>query len=301
MLVAAAAARLRPVPALVRTYHALSRARAAGRGRAGRTALALSDKVAGFVARRYLDHGVAFTEAGCSDVVRRYGLREDRVSAIPNGVDTDRFKPLISNVVRDRFRDELGFGPADVLVGAVGRLVAVKGHRVLIDAFELVAREEPSAALMLVGDGPLRDELKAAVRASGAVDRIRLVGERPIDATFYGGLDLFAYPSIAGAYGLVVLEAMACGVPVVASRLQGTDELIAEGENGLLVNPADPAALATTLLRLVRSAADRRRLGDRARRDAMQYSDTAMVQRYEALYRSLLSGEQSPSAEAPAD
>jgi glycosyltransferase involved in cell wall biosynthesis len=191
-------------------------------------------------------------------------------------------------VPRDRFRDELGFGPADVLVGAVGRLVPVKGHRVLIDAFERLAREEPGAGLVLAGDGPLREELKAAGRASDAGHRIRLVGERAVDANFYGSLDLFAYPSVAGAYGLVVLEAMACGLPVVASRLQGTDELIAEDGNGLLVHPADPSALATALLRLVRSAAERRRLGDQARHDAMKYSETAMVQHYEALYRSLL-------------
>ena len=288
MLVAAAATRLRPVPALVRTYHSLTGARAAGRGRVGRAVLALGDKVAGFVARRSLDHGVAFTEAGCSDVLRRYGLRTDTVSAVPNGVDIERFKPLTANQARDRFREELGFGPTDVVFGTVGRLVTVKGHRILVDAFERVAREEPRVGLVLTGDGPLRDELGAAVHAASAAARIRLLGQRRTDAKLYGSLDVFVYPSVAGAYGLVVLEAMACGLPVVASRLQGTEELIADGDNGLLVSPADPGALATALLNLVRSAAERRRVGDQARRDAMQYSDTAMVERYEALYRMLL-------------
>jgi glycosyltransferase involved in cell wall biosynthesis len=109
-----------------------------------------------------------------------------------------------------------------------------------------------------------------------------------MDAEFYASLDVFAYPSVAGAYGLVVLEAMACGLPIVASRLQGTEELIREDKNGLLVRAEDPPSLAAALLRLVRSAADRRRLGDQARHDAMGYSETAMVERYEALYRSLL-------------
>jgi glycosyltransferase involved in cell wall biosynthesis len=289
MLVAAPAVRLLRVPVFVRTYHMLSRARATGQGRLSRALLGIGYRVADFVARGSIDRGVAFVEAGRSDAIRDHGLSPRMVMTISNGVDTERFRPLASREPGLALRHEFGLGRDDLVVGAIGRLVTVKGHEILVDAFRRVARAEPRARLVLVGDGPQRKPLELVVGRSEAADRIRLVGARPAGPDVYGALDLLVYPSLAGAYGLVVLEAMACGLPVVASRLEGTDELIVDGTNGILVPAADPVALAGAILRLMADAAERHRLGTRARADVVaRYSEAQMIERYEALYASLL-------------
>jgi glycosyltransferase involved in cell wall biosynthesis len=170
----------------------------------------------------------------------------------------------------------------------VGRLDPVKAQRDLLAALERLAPRHPSLRLEFVGDGPLRDALAAEARERGIADRVRFRGEvaRPEDA--YAAFDVFALPSLNEGISNTILEAMASGLPVVATRVGGNPELVVEGATGTLVSPENPAELAAAIERYLDDPALRRAHAaagrERAERD---FSIRTMVRRYEDLYASL--------------
>jgi sugar transferase (PEP-CTERM/EpsH1 system associated) len=206
-----------------------------------------------------------------------------KIVTIRNGVDTDRFRP------RDGSRPARAPGdPEPLVLGTVGRLDPVKAQRDLLAALARLAPRHPGLRLELVGDGPLRDALAAEARERGIADRVRFRGEvaRPEDA--YAAFDVFALPSLNEGISNTILEAMASGLPVVATRVGGNPELVVEGATGTLVSPEDPAELAGAIERYLDDPALRRAHAtagrERAERD---FSIRTMVRRYEDLYASL--------------
>jgi glycosyltransferase involved in cell wall biosynthesis len=180
-----------------------------------------------------------------------------------------------------------------VLAGTVGRLQAVKDQLTLVRAFaQCVARRLPGSeqlCLLIAGDGPLRAEVEDEVRACGLGARIWLAGEREDVPEVLRSLDFFVLPSISEGISNTVLEAMASALPVVATAVGGNSELVVDGETGVLVPPADPAALATALSTCAADAALRQRLGQAGRRRVEQgFSLDGMVERYTDLYQHLL-------------
>ncbi len=159
-----------------------------------------------------------------------------------------------------------GDGPLRIL--GVGRLVGVKGHVVLLEALRLLADQGVDAEADVVGGGPLQEELERRARALGLGERVRWHGALGHDAVaaLYAQADVFCLPSFAEGLPVVVLEAMAAGLPVVASRITGIPEAITDAEDGLLVTPARPDLLAEALARLARDPELRARLGGAARR-----------------------------------
>jgi sugar transferase (PEP-CTERM/EpsH1 system associated) len=167
-------------------------------------------------------------------------VRPEKVRVVPNGVDTARFKPPAE---RDRLRQQHGYGPTDLLFGAVGRLTPVKDYRSLLEAFDQLSRRDRDGRLLIVGDGPDQPALEAEVRQRGLSDRVRLAGFHADVAPWLGMLDVFVQPSLMEGMSNSVLEAMAVGVPVVATAVGGTPEVVEHQVTGLLVPPATPAAL----------------------------------------------------------
>lgn len=207
--------------------------------------------------------------------------------AIPNGVDARRFRPADADA-RLRLRAKLGFAADDCLIGCVASFTPVKRHDVLIDAFAALCAHHDRCFLLLVGDGLLRGPIEERIAASGLGARVRLLGARADVEEVLPALDLFVLASATEGMSNAILEAQACGLPVIATAVGGNGELVADGANGLLVRAGDVAALARALAALAADPAQRHALGAAARvRVERELSLDAMVAAYDAMYREL--------------
>ncbi|WEN41428.1 Putative glycosyltransferase EpsF [Thauera sp. GDN1] len=224
-----------------------------------------------------------------SYLVDRVGIAPERVERICNGVDTARFRPA---AVREPLAGSTFDDTALVIVGTVGRLQAVKDQVNLVRAFALARGQGRAGArlrLLIAGDGPQRADVEAEIRAAGIGDVTWLAGERSDVPELMRALDVFALPSQAEGISNTILEAMASGLPVVATDVGGNAELVAEGETGALVPARDPDAMARELLRYTEDAALRHAHGVAGRKRVEQnFSIDGMVMRYTRLYEDLL-------------
>lgn len=203
-------------------------------------------------------------------------IAEERLHLIPNAVDVGRFAGAA--------RPHEG-----LVIGALGNLRLVKGHDVLLRAFARVVDARPDARLVIAGEGEARAGLERLARELGVAGAVELPGAVGDVPGFLLGLDLFAHPSIAEGLPLALLEAMAAGLPVVASRLPAIAEALEGGACGRLVEPGDADALGTALLALADDPATAAGLAAAARaRVAAAYSLDAHVNAHERLFRELL-------------
>jgi glycosyltransferase involved in cell wall biosynthesis len=234
------------------------------------------------LAARGTDRVVGVSDDLTRVLIEDGGSPPDRTLTISNGVDTDAFRPGSRSLA---VRAPLGLGPDVPLVGIVARLAPVKDHACLIEAFALVHQRRPDAVLALVGDGPLRGALEAQVKSLGLASVVRFAGPASSMPPIYRDLDVFVLSSTAEGTSVSVLEAMATGLPVVATAVGGTPALLDGGSAGLLVPSGDPTALAGALVDLLDDPARRRALGAAARLRAERlFSERAMVDRYLELY-----------------
>ena len=197
----------------------------------------------------------------------RSGYPAEKVIAIPNGVHLERVRPAR---MREEVRLELGIGPAVPLIGTVGRLSPVKGHAHFLEAARLILQREPRARFLVVGDGPLRDQLERTARALGIGDACAFVGARPDVYDLVAAMDVFVLSSLGEGIPMALLEAMALGTPVVATAVGGVPEVVAHRATGLLVASGDEPGLAEACLELARDPGKARTLAARARRAAEQ-------------------------------
>jgi glycosyltransferase involved in cell wall biosynthesis len=187
----------------------------------------------------------------------------------------------------------LGVSPGDQVIGTISRLVWKRGHEELLEAAAIVTREEPSVKLAVVGDGPLRPALEARAAALGLNGGVRFLGAVPHAAGLLPHFDVFVLSSVWEGMSNSLLEAMAAGRPVVATRVGGNPEVVVDGETGLLVPPRDAPALAEAMLRLLRDRELARRFGDAAkRRVESHFTLEQMVGRMQELYDQLLARRQ---------
>jgi glycosyltransferase involved in cell wall biosynthesis len=236
---------------------------------------------------RRTERVVACSEHVRDHLVRRVGLPSEKVVLVYNGVDTELFTPAApDDAERAAVRAELGFGPDDVLIGTVGHLNRQKGHDVLIEALPQVLRREPAARIVIAGRGPLRKRLETLAADHGVSSKVQfagLVGDVP---RLLRAFDVFAFPSRWEGFGIALTEAMAAGLPVVASRTGGITEIVEDGVSGLLVKPGDPAELAAALARVLRGPDTARELVRNAlARVRERFSLTRTVERMAAIYR----------------
>lgn len=222
-------------------------------------------------------------------LVHRVGIAADRVGQIYNGVDTERFFPAGQRSAIPG----CPFGPQHWLVGTVGRMQEVKDQTNLARAFVLALRTRPALGdrlrLVMVGGGPLRAQAQAILDEAGMADLAWLPGERADIPDILRGLDLFVLPSLAEGVSNTILEAMASGLPVVATAVGGNRELVRPGTTGTLVPAADSAALAAALADYALDPAAARRAGLAGRAEIeRRFSIGAMVDAYHGLYGKLL-------------
>src|ERR1700761_415725 len=226
-------------------------------------------------------------------LVERVGIRPERITTICNGVDTDKFHPAE--------RKPMALLPASlqgeglVVIGTVGRLQPVKDQQALLGAFaELVGEGGPGAAsarLLMVGNGPLREALEAQAQELGIAHLVTFAGDRTDVAQLLQCMDVFVLPSLAEGISNTVLEAMATGLPVLATRVGGNVELVQDGGNGALFEVGDVAALKRLLAGYLSEPDTRRRHGERSRQLAVEsFSLKAMVDGYRGAYERLMRG-----------
>lgn len=231
-------------------------------------------------------------------VVEQWRLPPDRVEVITNGVDLNRFKPATDNRA---MRASLGIPCGAFVIGSVGSLREVKNPRFLVRAFAEFSRRANDSFLLIVGDGPLRSELEAMGRALGVSRRILFRGRQTNVRDHIVAMDLFVQPSFKEGSPTAVLEALACGVPVIAARSSGCVELQERTGLPLLVDGHDDTALAEQLIGLHADAGRRAVLGQQGRQVvAESFSFERMINAYERTYRALIDVE-SPVAVGAAE
>ncbi len=241
----------------------------------------------------FVKHYIALSRDLADYLTHTIGITGHRVAQIYNGVDATRFQPANS---RQPIPGSPFHGANYWLVGTAGRMQTVKDQTNLAQAFVLAIQQAPRLRsrlrLVMVGDGPLRAASQAILDEAGITDLAWLPGERQDVPDIMRGLDCFVLPSIAEGVSNTILEAMASGLPVIATAVGGNPELVVEGESGLLVPPSDPAQLATALIELADDPERARAMGKHGRQLVeSNYSMGAMVRHYQQLYDRLFYGK----------
>ena len=233
-------------------------------------------------AMRRFDCVASVSQAQAQRVVRA-GVKPSRMATIPNAVPIDHLPPR--DPARRAAVEALFPSPPRIIVAAAGRLSPEKGFEVFVEAAAQATAKRPEAGFVLFGDGPLREQLTNAVRARGLQDRFILAGFRADLADLLPQVDVQVLSSYAEGLPVILLEAMAAGVPVVATRVGGVPEVVADGVHGLLVDAGDAAGLAKGIEQLLASNELRQRLGLAGRaRIIDQFSSSMQGERYRALF-----------------
>jgi L-malate glycosyltransferase len=214
------------------------------------------------------------------------GLPAQRVAVIRNGIEPGSRPPLAARLAA---RSSLGLAPDALVVVTAGRLDPVKDLPALIDALAIVRRGQSAARLVIIGDGPERARLEQQAATLGLTSAVSFAGYRGDVRQLLAAADVYANSSIHEGISLTILEAMAAGLPVVATRVGGTPEVVLDPETGVLVPVRSPAALAAALDNLLHTPGRRRAMGDAARvRVINHFSIDTMVTRYLEAYHSSL-------------
>jgi glycosyltransferase involved in cell wall biosynthesis len=236
-----------------------------------------------------LDAAIAVSRATGRDWIERTHIPARRVVTVYNGIDPDRFARQRS---RADARRHLGLPEDALVVGGLGRLDEAKGFAYRIAAAARLQGEVPNLVVAIAGEGPLRKSLENEAAQLGVAQRVRFLGfQRDVQLTL-DALDVFALPSLSEALPYAVLEAMACGLPVVGTTVGGVPEIIVPGETGFLVPPCNPNALAERLRILLRDADLRARMGMVGRERVIRhFHERDMVRQTIQLYREVLRGQ----------
>jgi glycosyltransferase involved in cell wall biosynthesis len=258
-----------------------------------RNGLARSFKDSAF--NRFIARGVARfvvnAHALAEELLRYRWVPRDRVSVIYNGVDL----PFYSWPRVDEARRRWGLPHDSLLVVAAGRLVAEKGHTDLVEAAALLRASHPRLQVVIAGEGPQAEPLREQIASLGLNDTVRLVGFEPDIPAALHGADIYCHPSRREGLPNAVLEAMAAGLPVVATAIDGTPEVVSPDETGFLVGPADPRALAERLDLLLSRGDLRYNFGRRARhRVEDAFSLSICRRRWETLLGEVIAARRAP-------
>jgi glycosyltransferase involved in cell wall biosynthesis len=218
--------------------------------------------------------------------LREMGFSSSRLVTLVNGVDTNRFIPAN----RNKSREQIGLPQNAFVIGIVGRFVGLKRHEDLIHAFNSVAKSFPDAYLLIVGGGGEEEQkIVARVNSSPAKERIRITGFQNDPLPFYQAMDLLAVPSLHEGMSNVVLEAMSCGVPVLAHNVCGNAEVIAHDVDGIVADLGSIEKLQRELQKALNQRDILSIIGNKAREKALrQFSLASMAANYAKLYSELL-------------
>jgi glycosyltransferase involved in cell wall biosynthesis len=214
------------------------------------------------------------------------GPIDRKITVICNGVDTKRYGQSVDRVL---VRSQLGLAANARLIAMVGTLKKVKGHCYMIETMASLVSQFPDLHLLFIGDGELRDELEAQVAALDLCERVHFLGNRHDVPDLLAASDIFVLPSLWEGLSMALLEAMASGLPVVASKVSGTVQAIIPNQTGLLVPPGDVERLTEAIRQLLSDPVRAQAMGAAARRRVeAEFSAKKQANEHLALYHRLL-------------
>jgi glycosyltransferase involved in cell wall biosynthesis len=238
--------------------------------------------------RSFFRHHIAVSNATREGLIKRAGIVKEDITVIGSFANTDEYNPEERRSRRDAQRAALNIKEDDFVVGIAGRITAKKGWRVFLDALHCLAKSGNVPVAVVSGHGPERSEFEAAVAALPTV--LRLHDLRWVDDVrdFYSTLDCFVAPSFAEGSPVAAREAMAMGLPIVASNIEGFTDLITNGDSGLLFRTGDSGALAECIERVMADSALSSELGRRAAEHSKSFSVAAYTQMLDNVYAQVL-------------
>ncbi|MDT8898589.1 glycosyltransferase family 4 protein [Thermanaerothrix sp. 4228-RoL] len=227
----------------------------------------------------FVDAQVAVSKSVLQNIKKYWGQRfaKRQPAVIYNSI------PIPYNIPTRTSREQNKF-----IIGTAARLIEHKGIRYLIEAASIVCQQIPDVKFLIAGEGELRGALQDLILQKGLTDIVFLLGQHPHIYEFLSQLDLFVLPSLLEGLPTVILESMAAGVPVIATNIPGTDELIEDGIDGWLVPPRDPKALAEKIIFALRSPHLRTQVSEAGRKKVEHFSIDKVADQYIALFQELL-------------
>ncbi len=232
-----------------------------------------------------MDTVVAVSEGVKDDLAKR-GLTRAKINLVYNGITIDAEKSRSS---RSEVRRQHGVSDTDFVIGTLGRLAPIKGHRYLIQALPSILNKVKNCRLVIAGEGPLRNELETLINQQNLSDHVKLIGYIKNIDPFMEMIDLFILPSLSEGLPISLLEGMAYGKPVVASHVGGIPEVIGHRSEGLLVPPADPEAISKAVIELIENRVLIDRISSAGRKLVRtKFSSANMVAAYLSLYSDLI-------------
>ena len=235
----------------------------------------------------FTDQVLSVSEAHRKKMTNIIGFPQEQIKAIVNGVDTERFFP--NPEIKEETRIKLGLKKDSLCIGTVGSLRPVKNQSLLVNACNAILPHFNHVEVLIVGEGPLESQLIQEAKALGLSEKIHFAGVQPHIPEILNALDIFVLPSRSEGMPNAVLEAMACGIPVIATAVGGTPEVIEDGKNGILVASEDEPHLIQALKELIQNHEKRLAFGREGRiRVLSKFSLKKMVSEYQVLYESLL-------------
>ncbi len=269
------AARLARIKGIVRTHH--------GKG-----------VIYGTIYHRFIEklNTIFFSDnlIAVSEDLKQYLIanrfQRNHITVIHNGILSEETKPSMS---ADKLKNALEIESEALVVGTMGRMVAVKGHRYFLEGARKVLSKQDNVVFVIAGDGPLMQESQKEIKQLGIESKIRLIGFRNDPFDVINMFDIFVMTSLHEGIPMVLLEAMCLAKPIIATKVGGIPEIIYDHQNGLLISPMDSQEFASTCLELIENRVLRKMLANNARKDFVaKYGVERVTEDTEKLYKGLL-------------
>jgi glycosyltransferase involved in cell wall biosynthesis len=237
---------------------------------------------------KFVDRFLVVSDVLRDNMIRGHGVPAEKVIRIYNGIEVDHYLPQDQKGSRAKIRNEFNIDADTLLIGSVGRLVWQKGFGYLVRAIPEILKTFSRTKILLVGDGPLCDELEALAEKLNVEEHIIFTGFRDDIKDILSAIDVLVVPSLLEGFPMITLEGMAMAKPIIATRIDGIKEQIVDGESGILIPPRDPNAIADAIIRLGKDKNFAQNLGLEARRRVEErFTVEKMVAETERVYQSL--------------
>jgi sugar transferase (PEP-CTERM/EpsH1 system associated) len=235
------------------------------------------------------DSVLSISEALKQRLSTTVGVSTSLIKAVQNGVDIEKFSYLQKEQINN-FKQKFNIPEDAIVIGTVGRLVPVKDQKTLIEAAQIIKEKLPGEiAVVIVGDGPLMENLQGRAAELGVYNIVYFLGRQENISEVMNSFDIFVLPSLSEGISNTILEAMACGLPIIATEVGGSVEIVKDGEYGFFIAPGNKNALASAILKFANDAELRDKFGRNARKTTEEkFSLQSMVNSYEKIYLDLL-------------
>jgi len=239
------------------------------------------------------DHVIAVSNANKEYLIKEYPELKNKISVVHNGIDLESFeKELIHFTAQEKYKIRhilFNAGNNDFIIISIAALHARKGLKYLIEAYKQALNEIPNSKLVVIGEGPQEKELKKLIKSLEIFNNVVLLGFQKNIPGILKSSDLFVLPSIKEAFGLVLLEAMACQLPIIASEVGGIPEIIHNHKNGELVKAASSKELAAKIIELYKNTAQREKIAFLGNHYVKNFDAKEMARKTEQIYHKVLS------------